>query len=336
MSRPLRTFSSFLAFAALGVALTSACGGPAAGGPGAVSPADVKLAPAPDLGVSLRVDGEGDGRPFEGKVKSELTSAMTSAGYKLIAGDKKADLKADVKVTAAEQPSMFAVMVNGKKKVTYKVTVAASFVGIADGAVVDTASADFESSDGTIPPGALKPLLGQLSQSGKLVAYQESAKAKVAGADDDLWKAANVDGCKAATKKDQCDGVRAYIAKYAAGTHTADARAALKDGDASLAKNAEEEAWKAAAIDACQKPSKSYDCKAVEDYLTKYPGGSHAKEGRDALKGTEKSREALKKKEDAAKKKANAAECEKDCRRSYERAVYFEELVRRCVQTECR
>ncbi len=335
MFRPLRTVSSFLAFAGLGLVLVSACGGPAAG-PGAASAADIKLAPAPDLGVSLHVDGDGDGRPFAGKVKAELTSAMTSAGYKLIAGDKKADVKGDVKVTAAEQPSMFAVMVNGKKKVTYKVTVAASFVGIADGAVVDTATVDFESSDGTIPPGALKPLLGQLSQSGKLVAYQEGAKAKVAGAEDDLWKAGNVDGCKAATKKDQCDGVRAYIAKYPAGSHTADARAALKDADASIAKNAEEEAWKAAALDVCQKPTKSYDCKAVEEYVGKYPGGSHAKEGRDALKSSEKAREALKKKEDTAKKKASAAECEKECRRFYERHVYFEILVNRCIQTECK
>lgn len=334
MFRPLRSVSSLIAIGGVSLLLSSACGGAAT--PTAASGADVKLAPAPDLGVALHVSGEGDGQPYAGKVKAELTSAMTSAGYKLITEDKKADVKGDVKVTATEKPSMFAVMVNGKKKITYKVTVAASFVGGADGAVVDTATVDFESDDGNIPAGAIKPLLGQLSQSGKLVAYQEGAKAKIASAEEDLWKAANADGCKAATKKDQCDGVNAYVKSYPSGKHTADARSALQASDASIAKAAEEETWKAAALDQCQKPTKSYDCKAVEDYVAKYPGGGHAKEGRDALKATEKAREGLKKKEDAAKKKASVAECEKECRRAYERAVYFEILSNRCIQTECK
>ena len=335
MSPSSRALSTFLAVGGAALLLSAACGT----GPGSAPPAsaaDTKLSPAPDLGISLDVDGDGEGQPYEPKVKAELTAAMTAAGYKLIAGDKKRDVKGDVKVTAVEQASVFAVVVNGKKKVTHKVTVAASFVGAADGAVVDTATVDFESSDGTLPPGALKPLLGQLSQSGKLLAYQEAAKAKIEGAEEDLWKAGNPDGCKAATKKDQCDGVRAYIAKYPAGTHTADGRAALQAADASMVKGTEEEAWKAAALDQCQKPTKSYDCKAVEDYLAKYPGGSHAKDGRDALKASEKAREALKKKEDAVKKKANAAECEKECRRFYERHVYFELLSNRCIQTECK
>jgi hypothetical protein len=316
------------------VLLPSACGG--APSQGAASAADIKLAPAPDLGVSLSVRGEAEGQAFASHVKTELTSAMTAAGYKLIAKEKASDVDAAVIVTAAEQPSMFAVMVNGKKKQTFKVTVAASFVGAVDGAVVDTATIDFESSDGTIPPGALKPLLGQLSQSGKLVAYQEGAKAKQAAAEADLWKAANVEGCKAATKKEQCDGVRAYITKYPAGGQTADARAALQAADESIAKHAEEEAWKGAALDVCQKPTKSYDCQAVEDFVKKYPSSAHAKEGRDAAKATEKKREALKKGEDAAKKKANAAECEKSCRRFYERHVYYELLANRCIQTECK
>jgi hypothetical protein len=216
------------------------------------------------------------------------------------------------------------------------VTVAASFVGAGDGAVIDAATVEFESDDGNIPEGTLRSLLGQLSKSGKLVAYQKDSKAKVAGAEEDLWNASNEEGCKTATKKDQCDGVRAYIAKYPAGAHTAAGRAALQAADASMAKAAEEEAWKAAALEVCQKPTKSYDCKAVEQYVAKYPGGAHAVEGRAALKGSERALEALKKKEDAVKKKASAAECEKECRRFYERHVYFEILSNRCIQTECR
>jgi hypothetical protein len=328
------SFRTVLALVVGCALLPSACGG--APSQGAVSAADIKLAPAPDLGVSLAVRGEAEGQAFAGHVKTELTAAMTAAGYKLITKEKGAEVDAAVIVTAAEQPSMFAVMVNGKKKQTFKVTVAASFVGTLDGAVVDTASVDFESSDGTIPAGALKPLLGQLSQSGKLVAYQEGAKAKQAAAETDLWTAANADGCKAATKKEQCDGVRAYIAKFPAGSHTADGRAALQAADESMAKHAEEEAWKGAALDVCQKPTKSYDCQAIEDFLKKYPASGHGKEARDAVKATEKKREALRKTEDAAKKKANAAECEKSCRRFYERHVYYELLSNRCIQTECR
>lgn len=331
MSPSIRILSALLFGCAV---LPTACAG--APSQGAASAADIKLAPAPDLGVALAVRGEAEGQAFADQVKTQLTSAMTSAGYKLITKDTGADVKAAVIVTAAEQPSMFAVMVNGKKKQTFKVTVAASFVGAVDGAVVDTASVDFESSDGTVPAGSLKPLLGQLSQSGKLVAYQEGAKAKQAAAEDDLWKAGNVDGCKAATKKEQCDGVRAYIAKFPSGAHTADGRAALQAADESIAKHEEEEAWKASALEVCQKPTKSYDCQAVEDFVKKYPSSAHAKEGREAAKATEKKREALKKGEEAAKKKANAAECEKSCRRFYERHVYYELLANRCIQTECR
>ena len=75
--------------------------------------------------------------------------------------------------------------------------------------------------------------------------------------------------------------------------------------------------------------------KAIEEYLSKYPTGAHAADAKAAMKSSEKAREDLKKKEDALQKKASREECIKDCRRAYERAVYFDVLVNRCVQTEC-
>ncbi|RYE87395.1 MAG: hypothetical protein EOO75_14525 [Myxococcales bacterium] len=233
---------------------------------------------------------------------------------------------------------MFAMQVNGKARKTYKVQLTASLVGSPDDAVVDTATSEFSSSDGTVDAAAVRKLLVQLSNSGKLTTYASDRKTRVAAAEDDLWKAANADGCKSAAKKDACEGVQAYIKKYPAGKYTADGRQALSDADASIAKKSDEDAWAAAAVDQCQKPTKSYDCKGVDAYLARFPSGTHAAQGRDALKASEKARDGLATKEKAAAKKASFADCEKACKRFYEniRPGVFEIVVGRCVETECK
>jgi hypothetical protein len=343
-------FNRFVTSAMLvcGVLLSAAwgCGG------GSTEAKDVdtsKLAPAPDLSVLVNVQaGTSEAGQFIPNVKTALTTSLTSAGYKLVDNEEgKPDVIAKVTVNATEEKSLFQVQVGGKVQVSYAVKLSASFVSAGEASVIDQATSDFSSGDGTVEQSAIDKILVHLSTTGKLATYAKTSKEKAQKADedkkaaeqkaeDDLWKAANVEGCRKPTAANACEGVEAYIAKYPSGKYTAEGRQAMLDGKAESARMAEEDMWKAAAVDQCKKPTKSYDCKAVEEYLAKYPTGAHAADAKAAMKSSEKAREDLKKKEDALQKKASREDCIKECRRSYERAFYFEVLVNRCIQTECK
>jgi hypothetical protein len=338
------TMSRVVVSLALVGSLAVGCGGSpppqAAVKPVAAAPA------AQELGIHVTVEpSSDDATPLVPSVTSSLTTALSTAGYRLIEDAAKADVHAKVKLNATPEASVFQVQVNGKNRVTYKVELAASFLGAAESAVVDSTTAEFSSSEGSIDASAIDRIVAHVGTTGKLAAYAGKLKAKDAQAaasvqqqEDDLWKAANADGCRAADTDKACDGVKAYVAKYPAGKFTADARKAMTDGDVHLAGAAEEKMWTAAASDQCVKPTKSYDCKGVEEYLAKYPSGVHAADAKAAMKASEKPREALLKKEEANKKKASYDDCVKSCRRDYAdyRPAAFEILVARCVQTECR
>lgn len=343
------TFSRFAAstMVVFGLFASAAfgCGGSSSG----AKDADMsQLAPAPDLGVLVRVQaGTGEAEQFVPNVKTALTTSLSGAGYKLVDNEEgNPDVVAKVIVNATQEKSLFAVQVNGQTRVSYAVKVNASFVSVADSSVVDQAMSDFSSSDGTVEQEAIDAILVRLSKSGKLTRYAKNAKekaekaeadklAKAAKAEEDLWLAAAVDGCSKPKAANACEGVEAYIAKYPAGKYTAEARKAIQDGKAEAARMAEEDTWKAAASDQCKKPTKSYDCQGVEEYLGKYPTGAHAADAKAAMKASETARENLKKKEDANKKKASRDECVKECRRAYETYAYFDILVSRCIKTEC-
>jgi hypothetical protein len=322
---------------------SAGCGRPARGTETAASHAP--SAPAPDLGIQVLVQpGSQDAQPLVANVTSSLTSALTSAGYRLVERDGKPDVQAKVTVSATEEPSLFQVQVNGKRAVSYKVVLDASFVSASDASVVDQAVTEFSSSDGNVDAGAIQKIVAQLGTTGKLAAYSGKLKAKareeeqkLEQAEDNLWKAADVESCRTAAASKACDGVRAYIAKYPAGKYTADGRKAMQEGDAHMASVQEENVWAAAVVEQCRKPTKSYDCKPVEDYLRKYPTGAHAAEAKSTLKSSEKTREDLAKKEEANRKQASRDECNKDCQRYYKgvHPRYYSTLVSRCVQTEC-
>jgi hypothetical protein len=342
VSRPL---VSAISVAVLIVASGIGCGGGSAT-PQNQATVTVKPGEAPDLGVMVSVEGSSrEAEEFAPNVTSTLTSALSTAGYKLIEKGGKPDIEAKVKINATEEKSLFQVQVNGKVQVTYKVQLSASFVSVSENSVVDTVTSEFKSGDGSVDANAVNQLLAQLQTNGKLVAYAatlkkkaQDAEAKVQQAEDDLWKAGDVEGCKNPLTAKACDGVKAYMAKYPAGKYTADGRKAIQESEVKLARVVEEDLWKVASLEQCLKPTKSYDCKGIEEYLKKYPAGAHAEEGKKALKTSEKPLEALKKKEEASKKKASYDDCVKDCRREY--ADYspgaFAILVNRCVETECK
>lgn len=343
-------FTRFMTSAMLvcGVLVSAAWGCGGGGSTDAKAVDTSKLAPAPDLAVLVVVKaGTSEGDQFVPNVKSALTTSLTSAGYKLVDNEEgKPDVVAKVTVNATQEQSLFQVQVGGKVQVSYAVKINASFVSAGEASVIDQTTSEFSGKDGVVEQEAVDKILVHLGTTGKLATYAKTSKEKAqkaeddkkaaeVKAEDDLWKAANVEGCRKPTAKDACAGVKAYIAKYPSGKYTAEGRQAMQDGEAEATRMAEEDAWKAAAVDQCQKPTKSYDCKAVEEYLSKYPTGAHAADAKAAMKSSEKAREDLKKKEDALKKKASREECVKDCRRAYERALYFEILVNRCIQTEC-
>lgn len=341
MARPrvvtARSFALGSLLAAAGICIGGfGCGG--ASETPQEQPVDMSsLAPAPDATIFVQVTaGSGDAEPFVANVKTQLTSTLSGAGYKLVeSADAKPDILAKVTVNATQEQSFFQVQVNGKVQASYKVQIAASFVSAAESAVIDQANSDFSGKDGAVEQRAIDKLLVHIGKSGKLTAWAHAARAKVEGAEEDLWKAANADGCKAGKTATACDGVKAYLDKYPSGKHAAAARQAMQDGEVATKAAQEEDLWKAAAVDQCKKPTKSYDCKGVEDYLAKYPTGGHAAEAKDAMKASEKTREGLKKAEDAKKKAASREDCVKECRRAYETYAAFEILVNRCVQTEC-
>jgi hypothetical protein len=325
--------SAVLLTASLGAA---SCGGGASGGSN--TPVDLtSLPPAPDLGVLIEVKGtSAEAEAFVGSVQSTLSTSMTNAGYKLVTTEgAAADVIARITVAATEETSFFQMQVNGKVQKSYKVTVNASFISASDNSVVDQTVTEFSGDDGQANQNALDKILVHLGKTRKLDKYASTAKANAEKAEEDLWGAANVEACRKGETEKSCEGVKAYIEKYPSGKHTADARKAMTEGETNSVKNAEEKAWSAAAVDICLKPTKSYDCQGVEAYIKQYPTGAHVAEGKDAMKKSEKTREALAKTEAAKKKQENREECVKDCRRSYERAVAFEVLVARCVQTEC-
>jgi len=337
-----RSMVRTLAQATVLVSASILVGAVGCGGGGSDKPADQpvdmsSLAPAPDATVFVQVlAGSSDAEQFVPNVKTQLVSAMTGAGYKLVESkDAKPDVVANITVNATQEQSFFQVQVNGKVQADYKVQLAAKFVASSDSAVIDQATSDFTGKDGVVEQNAIDKLIVHLSKTGKLTAWAHSVRAKIEGAEEDLWKAANADGCKAGATATACDGVKKYLEEYPTGKHAAEGRQAMQDGEVAITKAKEEDMWKAAAVEQCQKPTKSYDCKGVEDYLAKYPTGSHAAEAKDAMKASEKQREALKKVEDAKKKAASREDCIKECRRAYESYRAFEILVARCVQTEC-
>jgi hypothetical protein len=333
------------AFLSILVALPclSACG--ARPTPVALTPASSQK-PAAELGIEVSVAaGSNEAEPLADKVRSSTANAFTASGYKLVEKDGKPEVQAKMTVSATEEASLFQTQVNGKRQVTYKVQLSLALVSVADSAVLDQVTTEFSSSEGSIDENAIRNLVTQIGNNGKLVAYadklKQNAKAvedKKTRDEDDLWKAANAEGCTNASKQNACDGVKDYIQKYPSGRHTADGRKAIADGEVHIAKVEEENAWKAAVVDQCQKPTKSYDCADVEKYLAKYPTGTHAAEAKEAMKGSEKARESLKAKEDSAAKKASLAECSKDCQRSYMdySPRWTALLVNRCIQLECR
>jgi hypothetical protein len=330
-----RSLASALVFAS--VIAVSACGG---GGSQNTKEEQVdmsQLAPAPDATVFVKVTaGSGEAEPFLANVKTQLTSSMSGAGYKLVESEEgKPDVIAKVTVNAVQEQSFFQVQVNGQVQASYKVTINASFVSAAESSVIDQTTSEFTGKDGAVEQKAIDKLLFHFGKTGKLTAWTHSVKAKIQAKEDDLWKAANVEGCKKPTSPTACDGVKAYLKEYPSGKYTAEGRQAMQDGEAAAAALKEEDLWKAAAVDQCKKPTKSYDCKGVEEYIAKYPTGAHVAEGKDAMKASEKAREGLKKAEDAQKKAANREECIKECRRTYETFRNFEILSGRCIQTEC-
>jgi len=322
----------------------SACG--SRPGATALAPSGPQKA-APELGIDVSVTAaSSEANPLADKVRSSTTNALTAAGYKLVESSGTPEVHAKMTVAATEEASLFQTQINGKRQVTYKVQVSLALVSVANSAVLDQVTTEFSSSDGSVDENAIRNLVTQIGSNGKLAAYSGKLKQDAQAAEDkkgqdeeNLWKAANADGCKSASKLDACDGVKAYIQKYPSGRHTADARKAIQDGEAHMTIVEEENAWKAAVVDQCIKPTKSYDCADVEKYLAKYPTGAHAAAAKDAMKNSERAREALKAKEDTAAKKASFDDCSKDCRRSYAgfgSPRWVEILVSRCVQLECR
>ncbi|MGE3673896.1 MAG: hypothetical protein AB7K71_29765 [Polyangiaceae bacterium] len=324
----------------------AACGG--AGAP-AQAPVDMSsLKPAPDSTIFIQVESaSSEANPFAENVRSQLVASFASAGYKLVESKQaNPDVVARVTVSAVEETSMFQTQVNGQVQKSYTVTLNASLLASSDAAVIDQTESSFSGEGGKIDKSACDRLVFNLNKSGKLETWAKNIEKGIEKAEDDLWTAGNVEGCKNAKTKEACDGIETYLKKYPTGKHAAEARQAIEDGKVAFQKaqdeaqaadaaEKEEAAWKAAVVDQCKKPTKSYDCSDVEAYLRKYPTGKYAAEAKTAMKESEKQREALKKKEDAVKKSANRAECIKDCRRYYEKYYAYEILAQRCIQNEC-
>jgi hypothetical protein len=341
--RHLFTILRMTLFGAALAALAIACGGGSSNREPAKSPED--FGPAPELAIKLVVEASSEeGKAFVTEVTSSLTSVLSKAGYTLVTDDKTAQVQAKVLVGAAEKQAVFQTTINGQRQVTYNVKVDASFLALGDSSLIDQAVAEFTADAGKVDQPAIETLVAQLGERGKLKRYaarldqnKKDAAQALKDEEDKMWKAANVDDCRGATSEKACEGVDAYLAKYPSGAYAADGRKAIEDSKASADKRSEEDLWAKADAEKCKSPTKVEDCQGLQQYLDKYPAGSHADEAKGTLKSVAAKLDALNKKAEAEAKAADKKECINECKRRFIHYApgAYDVLVGRCIQADC-
>jgi hypothetical protein len=150
-----------------------ACGGgktDAATAEGASVPPDVA-----EVSIFVVKDRSADSDPYVANAVSSVAQQLTRSGYRVVDNEKSADAFARVGVNKTEEQSLVAIQINGKTRVTYKLSVTVDLVD-RDGAAVEKVAGDYSTSDGEADQEAVAAMVGKLSSSSRLAAYAKSSK----------------------------------------------------------------------------------------------------------------------------------------------------------------
>lgn len=300
---------------------------------------------------------------------------LARLGYSLVNTRDKADLTLKLDVNLSEEPSLLNVVVNGKRSVSYKVSVR-MIVASLEGSSLYLGDGGYSSKeDDGVDDGAMsmaQSMIGRLHHSGKLQAYaeqlqqtrddeataarkkkeQEEAdrKAELQRIEDEskqkedaLWNASNPAGCAQPLAFSACEGVKKYIEVYPTGRYTTQARQTLQEGEAKIRVLVIESDWDSIDRERCKAPQSTRDCIPLQGHLDRFPNSTHAQEAREILSKVEKKLLALAKREkqmadaeEARQKRELAAEEARQKREAAaEEAKAKAEALKACTE-ECR
>lgn len=274
-------------FALVGIfsALVTACGGNSAGASG---PADLGSHSAEASALRFAVTTGRSSTPAAEIATEMLRAELVAAGFNLVVDQNAAhDAEIAIRSTSAEEPSIFVVQVNGKTLTKERVSVTASIR--AGGRIVDEASISFVTR-GSVEPDDVRPAVARLSSSRRLAGFARQSRAEaVARADQDAerakaedetgWGTSRAGACRQPAKLDSCDAVRAYLVARPSGAHAEDARSALKESEAPMARlQKDENYWAQSEVATCKRTRSHEGCTGVELYVAKYGGGLHIDE----------------------------------------------------------
>ncbi len=116
-----------------------------------------------------------------------------------------------------------------------------------------------------------------MEDRGRVVALKEQDRQQ----DEVEWVRANAISCRVPSTLEACTGVKLYLAQHPGGSHVAEAKAALTEGEPQIEKIVRDErAWKSSGVEECRAHAGEKACDGVELYVMKFPAGVHAEEAR--------------------------------------------------------
>jgi hypothetical protein len=254
----------------------------------------------------------------------ELRSALYESGFHLVDASGGPDFQLHLSVLEQEQPSMFQVTVNGKRRVDY--TIRASVSVLKNGSSVDSATTTFTSHNGEVNRAHARPLVDGLARSTVMVAAMRD-RAKAASE----WETLLTE-CRSPTSATSCDRLRAWALpfesvdprpnrfgappppvarKSAEGPDKQkleQAHEVLRLSESKIRELRADEAWRKLDLQRCKTASTDDDCADVNTFLGKFNSTAHADEGHALLNAV---RERMREKRDAEAKSA-AEKAEKE------------------------
>lgn len=147
------------------------------------------------------------------------------------------------------------------------------------------------------------------------------------------WTKLDKEACAAPKKSDACAPVKAFMKKYPASTHVAEARVIVVKTQPIIDALEEKEAWEALTPDDCARPAwrdiggAELACDRIDRYVVTYPNGKHVAEAKAALA---KGRPEIKRAQDNMARTAREEEAAQRKREQQEAA-----RQKTALQTEC-
>jgi hypothetical protein len=257
----------------------AACGGGAAEGGGAVDPSKPPAKEVMGLTVLVTQGGSSEADRFA----AALGEALSRSGFN-VTNDAQAHADVALRASVVVMPddAFMKVVVNGKSKLKYVVTVAV----VAD-RPIDQLHVDYKTYEGDPPDEeSVGSMVLAFAHSARVVAFakQHGNAIAAASSEEAEWNAADPTQCKVPATLEACDAVRAYLVKHPQGKYAAEASRTLAAGAPTLERlRKDDNAWENAGALECRAQKTREACVGVEVYVAKFPAGMHAAEAKRLL-----------------------------------------------------